>query len=305
MRELIIGSRGSRLALWQAHWARDSLQSRLPETRVEIRVIRTQGDVEGSAALDQLPGKGFFVKEIEEALMAEEIDLAVHSMKDVPSELPEGLMIAAVTAREDPRDVLVTLDAMGLEELPQGAKVGTGSPRRAGQLLYRRSDLRIEPLRGNVDTRVRRLREGRYDAIVLAAAGLNRLELDVPRVPLDIEVCMPAVGQGALGIETRESDDRALAAAALLSHQPTAVAVTAERSFLNALGGGCRVPIGGLGVLDGAKLVLTGVVARPDGGTLLRDEIRGEPENCRALGEELARSMLHAGAAEILGQRTG
>ena len=224
MSRLIIGSRGSALARWQADWVRETLAGAVPDLETEVRIIRTQGDRAQSIPFEQLPGKGFFVKEIEEALQAGTIDLAVHSMKDLPAELPEGLALAATAAREEPRDALCSSAGVDLEALARGARVGTGSPRRASQLLACRPDLRIEPIRGNVDTRVRRLREGRVDALVLAAAGIRRLGIDVPHVLLPPEISLPAVGQGALGIEIREADDATRALARRLDHPPTAAA---------------------------------------------------------------------------------
>jgi hydroxymethylbilane synthase len=297
---LILGTRGSPLARWQADWVREALARALPDLPAEIRVIRTAGDREASLPLDALPGKGFFVKEIEEALLERRIDLAVHSVKDLPSELPGGLVLGAVPVRDDPRDVLCSQDGADLDGLPEGARVGTGSPRRAAQILARRPDLRIEPIRGNVDTRVRRLREGRVDALVLAAAGLRRLGIDVPHVPLPPEVSLPAVGQGALGIEVRAGDDRVRAAVARIDDPATAAAVRAERRFLAALGGGCRVPIAALAEVAGDRLRLRGAVASPDGSRLLRREVEGAAAAPEAAGEALARRCLADGAAAIL-----
>jgi hydroxymethylbilane synthase len=297
---LVVGSRGSKLALWQAHWARDTLQKTMPHVEIVLEIIRTQGDDSVHVPFEQLPGKGFFVKEIEEALLAEKIDLAVHSMKDLPEELPDGLMLAGITKREDPRDVLVTLDGRSLEDLEQGARVGTGSPRRAAQLRYHRDDLVIQPLRGNVDTRVRRLQEGRHDAIVLAAAGLNRLSLEIPRVPLEVGICTPAVGQGALGLETRRGHDLGLEAARTLQHDDTQAAVQAERAFLRVLGGGCQVPIAGYARVDGERLHMVGAVASPDGSELIREEQEGTAQQPDALGESLGKSILGKGGGELL-----
>ena len=297
---LVVGSRGSKLALWQAGWVQETLGKTMPGAEIVIQVIRTQGDDAVDVPFDQLPGKGFFVKEIEEALLSRRIDLAVHSMKDLPESLPPGLSLAAITKREDPRDVLVTTDGRGLDDLAPGARVGTGAPRRAAQLLSHRPDLSIEPLRGNVDTRVRRLQEGRYDAVVLAAAGLTRLGLEVARVPLQVDVCTPAVGQGALGIEVRGDHPQAVAAARTLQDEPTAAAVTAERSFLGVLGGGCRVPIAGFARLQNGQLHLMGVVARADGTALIRDELRGDGARPEELGERLGRKILDRGGGALL-----
>jgi len=214
--------------------------------------------------------------------------------------LPPGLSLAAITKREDPRDALVTTDGRALDDLEQGARVGTGSPRRAAQLLSHRPDLDILGLRGNVDTRVRRLMEGRYDAVVLAAAGLARLGLEVPRVPLSVEVCTPAVGQGALGIEVREDDAPAVEAALTLQDDTTAAEVTAERAFLGILGGGCRVPIAGFSRLRDEGLHMMGVVARADGTAVIRDELQGDAANPAELGEALGRKILDQGGAALL-----
>jgi len=300
-RALVVGSRGSKLALWQAEWARRTLAERNPGTTVELRIIKTQGDQQGTVAFDRLEGKGFFVKEIEEALLAGRIDLAVHSLKDLPGELPAGLVLVACPEREDPRDALVSAKRWEFADLPRASRVATGAPRRGAQLRHWRSDLEIVPMRGNIDTRVRRLLEGRADAMILAAAGLRRLDLDVPWVPLAVDISLPAVGQGALGIEVRADDARVLAAARLLDHPPTTVAVRAERAFLNALGGGCRVPIAALARLADGGLQLCGVVATPDGSRLLRREARGDAADPESVGAALAAECLRNGAAELLG----
>jgi len=304
-RALVVGSRGSKLALWQADWARQALAERLPGTSVEIRIIKTQGDQQGSVAFDRLEGKGFFVKEIEEALLSGDIDLAVHSLKDLPGELPAGLALAACPEREDPRDALLSASRWEFADLPRGSRVATGAPRRGAQLRHWRADLEILPIRGNIDTRVRRLLEGRADAMILAVAGLRRLGLDVPWVPLDVDLSLPAVGQGALGIETRADDRRALAAAARLDHPATMAAVRAERAFLGALGGGCRVPIAALATLAGTALRLRGVVATPDGSRLLRREAHGDARDPEAVGAALAARCIEDGAAELLGGGAG
>jgi hydroxymethylbilane synthase len=299
-RTLVVGSRGSKLALWQAEWARQALAACSPGTAVEVRIIKTHGDRQGDVAFDRLEGKGFFVKEIEEALLAGEIDLAVHSLKDLPGELPDGLALAACPEREDPRDALVSPSRWSFADLPRGSRVATGAPRRVAQLRHWRADLDVVPIRGNIDTRVRRLLEGRADAMILAVAGLRRLGLDVPWVPLDVEVSLPAVGQGALGIETRADDPIAQAAAGRLNHPTTMAAVRAERAFLRALGGGCRVPIAALGAIEGDVLQLRGVVASPDGSRLIRRELRGEVRDAEGVGSALAASCIRDGAAELL-----
>jgi len=302
LNRLVIGSRGSALALWQANWVKEALQERAPEVTTEILIIRTQGDRAVEIPFDQLPGKGFFVKEIEEALLNRTIDLAVHSMKDLPAELPKGLGLGAVTRREDPRDALVTPGGIGLDDLVQGARVGTGSPRRAAQLLARRPDLRMEPVRGNVDTRVRKVMEGDLDAMVLAAAGLNRLGIKAPRVVLEPDVSVPAVGQGAVGIEVRSDDEVALGAVRRLEHPETAAAVAAEREFLAALGGGCQVPIAALATARGERLHIRGLVARPDGTEVIRHEAEGAIVDPVAVGRDLADLCLADGARELLAE---
>lgn len=293
---LRIGSRGSKLALWQAEWVAREL-ARLGES-ARIEIIRTTGDKMTDAALAQVGGKGLFTREIEEALLAGRIDLAVHSLKDLPTALPEGLELAAVPAREDARDAVV---GRPLSRLEPGARVGTSSLRRTAQLRLLRPDLIIEPVRGNVDTRLRKLAEGRYEAIVLALAGLRRLgwEERVAEI-LPLETMLPAVGQGALAIETREGDGVARAACRPLEDADTRRAVTAERALLAALGGGCQVPIAAHAEIFGGALRLRAAVISPDGIQAVRDEIRGAPDDAEELGRELARRLLASGAQAIL-----
>lgn len=293
---LRIGSRGSKLALWQAEWVARELARFGQVARIEI--IRTTGDKMTDVALAQVGGKGLFTREIEEALLAGRIDLAVHSLKDLPTALPEGLALAAVPAREDARDAVV---GRPLSRLEPGARVGTSSLRRTAQLRLLRPDLIIEPVRGNVDTRLRKLAEGRYDAIVLALAGLRRLgwEERIAEI-LPLETMLPAVGQGALAIETREDDGVARAACRPLEDEGTRRAVTAERALLTALGGGCQVPIAAHGVISDGALWLRAAVISPDGTQAVRDEIRGAPDDAEQLGRELARRLLASGAQAIL-----
>ncbi len=290
---LRIGSRGSPLALWQARWTADRLGELGHECRIEI--IRTTGDKITGVALSKVGGKGLFTKEIEEALLAGAIDLAVHSMKDVPTELPAGLVIAAVPVREDPRDALA---GRRLADLAQGARVGTSSLRRAAQLLAIRPDLVVEPVRGNVDTRLRKLDEGAYDAIVLASAGLRRLDL-ASRIAESLapETMCPAAGQGALAIETRAETADAVEA---LDHPETRAAVTAERAVLRGLGGGCQVPIGAHARVSGPSLAIDAVVVSPDGRALVRKRRAGPARDAERIGAELAEELLAAGADEIL-----
>ena len=302
-RQLRIGTRGSVLALWQAEWVKSQLLASQQEVSVELVVIKTTGDKILDVPLAKVGGKGLFVKEIEEALLAGRADLAVHSVKDVPAELPEGLHLAVMPPREDPRDVLISRNGAALAQLPQGAKVGTSSLRRSAQLLHLRPDLRIENLRGNVDTRLRKLESEGFDAIVLAAAGIKRLELShVVSEYLDPEQMLPAVGQGALGIETRIDDAFTNQMVASLAHQDTMTTVSAERAFLSRLEGGCQVPIGGHALMDGEELVLTGMVADLKGARLVRKQMRGKAQQAELIGQRLAEEVLESGGAEILAE---
>jgi hydroxymethylbilane synthase len=285
-----LGTRGSALALAQA----ELVAERLPG-EVEIVPVRTSGD--GGRAV---PGgdKARFVKELEEALLAEEIDLAVHSAKDVPSELPEGLAIVGVPERADPRDAVC--GATALAELPEGAVVGTSSLRRRAQLLALRPDLEVRDLRGNVDTRLRRLAEGEYDALVLAAAGLARLDRAGEGAPVPAEEMTPAPGQGCLALEARTGDERAAEAAAALDDRNSLVRLTAERALVGALDATCRTPVGAYAELVDARLALSAFVGAPDGSHWVRDALTGDPEAPAALGEEVASRLLGAGARELL-----
>jgi hydroxymethylbilane synthase len=302
-RQLRIGTRGSALALWQAKWVKAQLLAAHEELAVELLVIKTTGDKILDVPLAKVGGKGLFVKEIEEALLDGKADLAVHSVKDMPAELPEGLHLAVMPPREDPRDALISRNGTGLEALPQGARVGTSSLRRAAQLLHLRSDLRIETLRGNVDTRLRKLESEGFDAIVLAAAGLKRMELShVVSEYLEPERIVPAVGQGALGIETRTGDGFTNEMVASLAHQATMTIVSAERAFLKRLEGGCQVPIGAYATMEGETLVLTGMVADLDGVRLIRKDLHGDAQQPEVVGERLAEVILESGGAEILAE---
>lgn len=302
MRVVRIGSRGSALALAQAHWIRDEIMRQHSELAVELCVIKTSGDRFADRPLASLGGKGVFTKEIEEALQTGEIDLAVHSMKDLPVELPEGLVIAAVPRREDARDVLVSRTGAAFQELPGGARLGTGSLRRRSQLLHRRGDLNVLPIRGNVDTRLKKLDRGELDALVLAAAGLKRLGLaDRVREYLADEVCVSAVAQGALAVEARE-DPSLRELLAFLHDIGTYSEVTAERALLEALGGDCKVPVGARARLEGSRLELVAVVARGDGSDLRRGAISGSAAEAHRLGRSLAEQLLRDGADEFLSQ---
>ncbi|MGO9258389.1 MAG: hydroxymethylbilane synthase [Bryobacteraceae bacterium] len=292
---LVIASRGSQLALWQARWVQAQLAARGHDSVIEI--IKTTGDKITDVPLAMVGGKGLFTKEIEEALLDGRADLAVHSLKDLPTELPEGLALAAVPEREDPHDAIA---GKRLAELPQGARVGTSSLRRAAQLRNLRPDLTIESVRGNLDTRLRKLDEGQYDAVVLAAAGLKRLGW-AGRIAeiLPSEVMCPAVGQGALAIETRTVGAGRDACAAL-DHQETHYAVTAERGLLAALGGGCQVPIGAHASAREGRLTLVALVASPDGSEVVRGATNGALAHAEALGRALGADLLARGARRIL-----
>jgi hydroxymethylbilane synthase len=293
---LIIGSRGSQLALWQAHWIQSRLEASGEQCSIEI--IKTTGDKITDVALSQVGSKGLFTKEIEEALLAGAIDIAVHSLKDMPTELPAGLTLAAIPEREDPRDALV---GRALEELPQGARIGTGSLRRSAQLRARRPDLQIEDIRGNVDTRLRKLDEGRYDAIVLAAAGLRRLGLENRITELfNPGVMCPAVGQGALAVETRDDGGPAFQIAQRLEHPETRAAVAAERAVLASLGGGCQAPMGSYAYVNDATLYVIGLIISPDGSKMIRHAKHGLVAHASALGHGLAEQLLAEGGKEIL-----
>jgi hydroxymethylbilane synthase len=301
----VIGSRGSNLALTQAEWVRTKLSQLNPATQITIEIIKTSGDVK-TEPLKVIGGKGVFTKELEDALLDQRIDIAVHSLKDLPTNLADGLALAAISEREDARDALVlrqtTPDSdVTLDSLPSGAIVGTSSPRRLAQLQHLRRDVVIHDLRGNVDTRLRKLDEGQYDALILAAAGLRRLGL-ANRVSAAIatDVMLPAVGQGALGVETRADDDDALEIVSKLNHQPTMAACVAERSLLRALGGGCQLPIAGHALVREQQLRLDGLVAARDGSALVKDHINGAGNDGEKLGKELARRLLEAGAARLL-----
>lgn len=296
---MTIGSRGSQLALWQARHVAARLEQLGVVTRIEI--IKTTGDHLQTASLVEAGGKGLFTKEIEDALLAGTIDLAVHSLKDLPTETPAGLAIAAIPEREDPRDALV---GRSLAALPQSARVGTSSNRRAAQLRILRPDLQIEPVRGNVDTRIRKLKEGQYDAIVLAAAGLRRLGLEeeIAEILSPEQVC-PAPGQGALAIQTRDGDAAQLTCTGL-NHEATRQAVACERAALAALGGGCQLPIGAFARVVNGALELMAIVISPDGRHPLRAQASGPRLQPEELGIKVAHDLLDRGADRILAQST-
>lgn len=307
MKRLIrIATRQSKLALWQAEHVASLLRQEHPGLDVELQPMSTRGDAIQDRSLAAIGGKGLFIKELETAIEQGRADIAVHSMKDVPAEMPEGLMIGAVLLRADPRDALVSGAHPSLDALPAGSRVGTSSLRRQAQLLARRPDLHIEPMRGNVDTRLRKLDEGRYAAIVLAAAGLTRLGWE-GRITqyLPDAISLPAVGQGAIGIECRNGDSSILACLAALDHAPTRVAVSAERAFSQRLGGSCQSPIAAYAHWQAGQLLLMGLVAEPDGSRVWRDSIRGAPGDALLLGRQLAEKLLEQGAQALLERLDG
>jgi hydroxymethylbilane synthase len=304
VKPLRIGTRGSALAIWQANHVRERL-AQLSGVEAELVRIRTSGDNFATASIAQLNAqtglKGVFIKEIEDALLAGTVDLAVHSMKDVPTEVPAGLVFAAITKREDARDCLISRNGRSLQHLPPGARIGTSSLRRQAQLLHFRSDLELADLRGNVDTRLKKLAGGDFDAIILAMAGVNRLGASgqITQV-LGMEVMLPAVGQGALGIEVR-ADDRVTAQfAAFLNDTETPACVTAERALLRELEGGCQVPLGAFARQQASEIILQAAVFSPDGKEFVRGEERGPASAAEEIGERLARNLIERGAGRIL-----
>ena len=307
--ELRIGTRGSQLALFQANWVKDQLIHAHPDLKVSLIKIKTTGDKIQDAPLAKIGGKGLFVKEIEEALLQKKIDLAVHSIKDVPTQFPEGLHLSVITKREDPRDVFISRKGKTLRELPQGAKIGTSSLRRQAQLLHYRSDFELVPLRGNLDTRLKKLKTMDLDGIVLALAGVKRLGLEenVTEI-ISTDISLPAIGQGALGIETRQDDRESEEQIRFLNDRNSWIAVSAERSFLEKLEGGCQVPIAAFARTAGATLQIDGLVGTIDGKRILRERAEGRGEEAELLGNKLADILLSKGAKAILDevyQRTG
>jgi hydroxymethylbilane synthase len=315
-----IGTRGSKLALWQAEWVKSELERLYPDLHIDLKKIKTTGDKILDVPLAKVGGKGLFVKEIEEALLKNEVDIAVHSMKDVPTEFPDGLHLAVICKREDPRDAFIS-KIRRFRDLPHGAKVGTSSLRRSCQLLHIRPDLKIQHLRGNLDTRIRKLAEGQFEAIIVAAAGIKRLGFHnriTEILPLAISV--PAVGQGALGIECRIDDEFIHRIIDPLNHPETSICVKAERAFLKRLEGGCQVPIAAYARIErkeykskfspqrvvrgdeirNLKLVMDGLVGSISGDRIIKGNLKGNPENAESLGITLADDILSRGAKEIL-----
>ncbi len=296
-----IGTRGSKLALWQANWVKAAIMANHPGHAVALSIIKTKGDKIVDVPLAKVGGKGLFVKEIEEALLDGRIDLAVHSMKDMPADLPDGLCIGAIPGREEPRDVLISRNGSTLDNLAPGAKIGTSSLRRSAQLLHARPDLVIVPLRGNLDTRLKKLDGGDFDAIVLAAAGVRRLGLsDRITQVLDNSVMLPAVGQGALCIETRKADPEITPVVTALDDPATRRVVLGERAFLHRLEGGCQVPIAGHGHLNDETFSMTGLVCDIDGSKRIKRSQQGPADQSESIGRELAEALLAEGAGEIL-----
>ncbi|MDQ0417263.1 hydroxymethylbilane synthase [Croceifilum oryzae] len=299
MRTIVVGTRKSKLAMTQTNWVIDRLKEMEPNLTVELEKIVTKGDKILDVTLSKVGGKGLFVKEIESALLNGEIDLAVHSMKDLPAEMPEGLTIGAVPVREDVRDCFLSRDGSTLEELPSGAIVGTSSLRRQAQVLAIRPDLRVESIRGNIDTRVQKMNDGQFDAIILATAGLNRIswQEDIAEL-ISVKTMLPAVGQGALAIQCREDDREIRALLAKINHEETARAVRAERAFLQAFNGGCHLPIAAYAQICEGQVHLKGLVGDPTGKKMIADTIIGKNE--MKMGRELANRLIELGADELL-----
>ena len=296
-----IGTRGSKLALWQANWVKSALNQKFPRISIELEIIKTQGDKILDVPLAKVGGKGLFVKEIEQALMDRRVDVAVHSMKDMPAEIPEGLCIGAIPGREITSDVLISRSGLNFSKLKSGSVIGTGSLRRGAQLRHNRRDVVIRPLRGNLDTRLRKLETEDMDAIVVAAAGVKRLNFE-DRITeyLDEEIMLPAVGQGALCIEIRENDPPVWELISALDDSQTRTIVSGERAFLNRLEGGCQIPIAGHGKIKSDRYLLTGLVCEVDGSRMIKDSISGPVEEPERIGIELAERLLDKGADRLL-----
>jgi hydroxymethylbilane synthase len=296
-----IATRKSPLAMWQAEHVQAALMAAHPGLHIELIGMTTRGDKILDTPLAKIGGKGLFVKELEISMLEGTADIAVHSMKDVPVEFPDGLGLAVILEREDPRDAFVSNNYNSIGELPQGAKLGTASLRRQCQISAYRPDLEILPLRGNVNTRLAKLDSGEYDAIILASAGLKRLGFDERiRAALSPQQSLPAIGQGAIGIECRSDDERVHALLEPLHHQQAAICVAAERAMNERLNGGCQVPIAGHAIIDGDKLTMSGLVGEPDGSRILREQICGKVEDAVTIGVKIADSLLEQGANEIL-----
>lgn len=301
MRNLVIGSRGSELALWQTNFVKTALEENFPEIKLEIKIIKTTGDKMLDVALAKIGDKGLFTKQIEAALLSGEIDLAVHSLKDLQTIQPEGLCIGAVSKRETPNDVLIAEKYGSIDDLPKGARVATGSLRRRSQLLHYRPDLEIFEIRGNVPTRIAKFEESNLDAIILAYAGVHRLELDAHiKEIIPFEIMLPAVGQGAMAVEIRDEDTELKDVLRVLNNAESEFCVRAERAFLRCLEGGCQVPIGGHATVKNNEIHLEGFVGSLNGKTNLREHITGDASKAETLGINLAHNLIAKGANEIL-----
>jgi hydroxymethylbilane synthase len=299
--KFVIGSRGSDLALWQANFVKTDLENHFPEDQFEIKIIQTTGDDVLETALSKIGDKGLFTRQIETELISGSIDMAVHSLKDLQTEQPDGLVIGAVCERETPNDVFISKRGGTIDDLPRGARVATGSLRRRSQLLHHRTDLVVEEIRGNVPTRLRKFDRSDLDGMILAYAGVHRLGLsDRVSQIVPFEIMLPAVGQGAVAIEIRSDDDRTARAVGGLDHRPTRTCITAERAFLRRLEGGCQVPIGALASLKEDVVMLEGMVGSLDGKVIFRDRIEGAAREAEALGTQLADSLIAIGARELL-----
>ena len=299
--DIRIGTRGSKLALRQSEWIKEQLEQRHSGIRVELVKIKTTGDKILDVPLSKVGGKGLFVKEIEEALLEKTVDVAVHSMKDVPAQLPDDLMLATFPPREDPSDALISQGQKPLDQLPKGARVGTSSLRRGAQLLHFRPDLTLVSLRGNVDTRLNKLKSGDLQAIILAAAGLNRLGLShLITQTIPFQQVLPAVGQGALGLEVRRGDQKTMGLLDFLNHADTQTEVIAERAFLKTLEGGCQAPIAGFARVNGDALFIEGLVAELDGSRIFKETMTGKRDQAEEMGIRMAQKLLSTGAGDVL-----
>jgi len=302
-RRIRIGTRGSKLALWQTHWVKDALIGCYPDIEIDLVTIKTKGDKITDVPLASIGGSAMFVKELEQALMDQRIDVAVHSMKDMPSKIPDALAIGAIPERESPWDVLISKTGIKFSQLPSGARIGTSSLRRRAQCLHIRPDLCIESIRGNLDTRIRKLDTEPFDAILVAAAGVRRLDLQTRITEyLPPDIMLPAVGQGALCVEIRKADSEVAQLVATLDHPVTRTIVTAERAFLTRLGGSCQVPMAAHAKLFGRRLIIDGLVAAPDGKPIFRDSVSGLRSEAESLGALLSDRLVSMGASEILEQ---
>ncbi|MDX1707650.1 MAG: hydroxymethylbilane synthase [Desulfobacterales bacterium] len=298
-----IGTRGSKLALWQANWTKSFLEKKFPSIPIELKIIKTQGDKILDVPLAKVGGKGLFVKEIEDALLHGHIDIAVHSMKDMPAEIPAGLCIGAIPQRENPADVFISRDGIAFKDMPAGSVIGTSSLRRGAQLRHVRPEIVIRPMRGNLDTRLKKLATENFDALVLAAAGVKRLNLEHKITEyLDATVMLPAIGQGALCVEVRTDDPSVGPMVATMDHAPTRAVVSGERAFLKRLEGGCQVPIAGHGTISGKTFTLIGLVADVDGAKVIKGEKSGPIASSETIGIDLAEELLARGADHILQQ---